>query len=109
MFYNCDKLEDFLSSEIKVTSPIEKPYSELILDPKEVKLNQTIDTINLNYLSGEDKNKRIINDLSHMFDGCSSLLKFGALSTWNSNNIKNMSYMFNNCVSLISLPDLSQL
>ena len=102
MFKDCILLEDFSSigiSKINVY-PISAPKSEI---------NEEIDqTINLNYLSDENKDNRKIDNLSHMFDGCSSLLSFGGLSNWNSNNIENMSYMFNGCKSLNSLPDLSK-
>ena len=104
MFKDCKLLEDFSSIEIK-----KKKLN--IINPPKTGINEEINqTIDLDYLSGEKKENRIIDNLSNMFDGCTSLVNFEALSTWNSNNIKNMSSMFKDCKSLIkgSLPDLPQ-
>ena len=46
-----------------------------------------------------------INDLSFMFSRCSSLKEFPDISNWNTSNVKNMSHLFNACKSLISLPN----
>ena len=75
-----------------------------------------------------------INDISHIFDGCSSLLfpdivnldtsdvtdmsymfnrcklltSIPDISNWNTNNVKKMNNLFSNCESLTSLPDISK-
>ena len=102
MFQDCTLLEEFSSIEIRKgnVGSIDSPISGI-----DEEISQTI---NLDYLPRENKNNRNIKNLSHMFDGCTSLLSFGALSTWNLDNIKNMSYMFNKCESLNSLPDLAE-
>ena len=46
--------------------------------------------------------------MSHMFDGCSSLLSLPDISKWKTNNVNNMSNMFSRCSSLSSLPDISK-
>ena len=50
----------------------------------------------------------IDDDISYMFCGCSSLIKFPYISEWNINKIKEMRGMFSGCSSLISLPDISK-
>ena len=47
-------------------------------------------------------NRNDINDMSYMFNGCSSLKEIN-LNNFNTENVTNMSYMFNGCSSLIEL------
>ena len=49
----------------------------------------------------------IITDMSHMLDGCSSLISLPDIGKLNLKNVSDISNMFSNCSSLISLPNLS--
>ena len=49
-----------------------------------------------------------VENISHMFNGCSSLIELSDISKWNTSNITNMSHMFNKCSKLSSLPDISK-
>ena len=44
--------------------------------------------------------------MSHMFDGCTSLIKIKGLST---KNVRNFSYLFNHCISLKDLDNISMI
>ena len=44
-----------------------------------------------------------VNDMSSMFDGCSSLVDISFLANWDTSNVTDMSAMFNNCTSLYDL------
>ena len=48
-----------------------------------------------------------INNMSYMFNNCSSLLSLPDISNWNTSNVNYMSYMFNNCSSLTSLRNIT--
>ena len=49
-----------------------------------------------------------ITDMSHLFEGCNTLLSIPNISKWNTSNVTNISYSFFNCKSLVSLPDISK-
>jgi len=49
-----------------------------------------------------------VTNMSHIFEGCSSLTSLPDISKWNTSKVTNMSYMFNECSSLLSLPDISK-
>ena len=49
-----------------------------------------------------------VSDMSYMFFGCTSLYNLSDLSKWNTKNVENMNSMFCNCSSLTSLPDISK-
>ena len=49
-----------------------------------------------------------ITDMSHIFDGCNTILELPDISKWNTSKVNNMSYMFNECESVLSLPDISK-
>ena len=51
--------------------------------------------------------RKSVNDISHMFHGCSSLLAIPDFYNLNINNITNLSYIFADCSSLETLPDIS--
>ena len=48
-----------------------------------------------------------VTDMSSMFTGCEKLISLSDISSWNTSNVINMSHMFDGCISLISLPDIS--
>ena len=52
--------------------------------------------------------KKIITDMSYMFNYCRSLKSLPDISKWDTKNVKNMSWMFMDCESLIPLPDISK-
>jgi len=49
-----------------------------------------------------------VTDISHIFEGCSSLSSLPDISKWDTNNATNMSHMFYLCSSLLLLPDISK-
>ena len=49
-----------------------------------------------------------IIDMSHMFDGCKTLVALYDISDWDTSKITNMSYIFNGCESILSIPDISK-
>ena len=48
-----------------------------------------------------------INNISGMFDGCTSLLSISDISKWDISKITKMDRLFNECSSLESIPDIS--
>ena len=48
-----------------------------------------------------------INDMSSMFNGCTSLVSLPNISNWDSKNINNMSSMFYGCITLNSFEGIS--
>ena len=44
-----------------------------------------------------------VNNTSYMFSGCSSIILIDALKNWNMSNIKDASYMFQGCTSINSI------
>ena len=61
---------------------------------------------NLTHSRGNQITVMSITNMSHMFNGCKSLILLD-ISHWLVSNVNNMSNMFNGCESLISLPDIS--
>ena len=47
-----------------------------------------------------------INNMSNMFEYCSSLFSLPNILKWNSENVTKMSHMFSKCSSLKSLEDI---
>ena len=47
--------------------------------------------------------KDLVYDMSHMFEGCKSLLSFETTSNWNTLIVTNMKNMFKDCISLKNL------
>ena len=56
-----------------------------------------------------EKENKIINDMSYMFNGVSALLPTSDFSKFDSSNVINVSYMFYKCEHLTFLPDISKL
>ena len=52
--------------------------------------------------------RKVVNDISFMFYGISTLLPSSDFSEFNTINITKMSYMFYNCLSLKQIPDISK-
>ena len=52
--------------------------------------------------------KKIIINMSYMFEFCTSLISLPDISKWDTKNVTNMSDMFVNCTSLKTLPDISK-
>ena len=88
-----------------------KDNCKIIINEKEYDLVEKISLKNLAIKNNTFEIKlRIIqlkNDLSFMFENCSSLLSISDLSKLNTINVKNMNSMFFDCSSLISLSDTS--
>jgi surface protein len=53
-------------------------------------------------------NTEKVKDMSGMFSCCKSLENLPDISKWNTSNIKDMSLVFNECFSLKSMPDISK-
>ena len=49
-----------------------------------------------------------IDDISNIFDGCTSLISISDISKWNISNVTKMNRLFNQCHSLESLPDINK-
>ena len=104
--YSLDTIKLF--GETFKNNNIENCY--LIIDNKEVPLcedfcydkNKKEDFLIVKLI---EKEKKVIFDISNMFDNCSSLITLSNISKWNTNDINNMSHMFSCCVSLESLPE----
>ena len=47
----------------------------------------------------------LINNISFLFSGCSSLKELPDISKWNLNNVNNISELFYGCSSLKELPE----
>ena len=58
--------------------------------------------------SNSEDNKYELTDISHMFEGCKSLLSIKGISEWNISKVTNVTSLFDQCVSLLSLPDISK-
>ena len=49
-----------------------------------------------------------IISMSHMFEGCESLISISDIFKWDTSNVKDMSHIFEGCKLLKSLPDISK-
>ena len=56
-----------------------------------------------------ERKDKLMNDMSYMFDGITSLDSTSSFSNFNSSNINKMIGMFYNCSSITKLPDISGL
>ena len=88
MFYNCSTLIS-VSNNNKINIFTEKIESNQLHIKKSSKLIEM----------------KLVN-LSHIFNGCISLISLPDISNWNIVNVKDLNSMFYNCNSLISLPDI---
>ena len=46
--------------------------------------------------------------MSHLFEGCSSLIELPDISNWDTNSVLDINYLFNGCSSLKRLPDITK-
>jgi len=79
---------------------------------KECELKEYFEDINYYYNNKDSFSFKLkginnITDMSHMFDGCNSILELPDISEWDTSKVNNMSYMFRECELISSLPDLS--
>ena len=108
---NDDKIKLF-GDQFIINNKHLKNKISIIFDNKTYEFEQYFNFKNIN-----DKNTLTIKltgmneftDVSHMFDGCESLLSVSQMSNWDSSQIINMKCMFNRCKNLISLSDISYL
>ena len=79
----------------------------MIIDNIEYEISEKYNIKNYNKNKLEIKLKGInnVNNMSFMFDGCSSLSSLPDISKWNTKINTNICYMFSECSSLLSLPD----
>ena len=87
-----------------------KNNCKLIIDDKEYKLIEkyNIKQYKKNILNIKLEGINNINDMSYMFEGCSSLLSLPDISKWNTKKVTDMNTMFSGCSSLFDLPDISK-
>ena len=51
--------------------------------------------------------KKLIDDMSHLFEKCDKLLNTSNMSKWNTSQVKKMNQMFCQCKYIKELPDIS--
>ena len=97
-------LENIFLSEISSFEPdepsfsISKPFEESKLSKElYISINEIENIFNFSYSFSEyyENKKENITGISHMFDGCSSLIFLPDISNWNTEKIKDMSFLFN--------------
>ena len=81
-----------------------KNNCKMIIDNEEYEISEkyNIKAYSKNKLEIKLKGIDNINNMSHMFNECSSLSSLPDISKWNTNNIDNMSYMFCECLNIIN-------
>ena len=74
----------------------------LLIDKKRIESRSQINPneIKKNIFKIELIEKEVINDMSGMFENCSSLLSLPNISTWNMKNVISIENIFNGCSSL---------
>ena len=112
--YNIDEDENIIQIFGADFVKNNKNICRMIIDDKEYEITRVFNVLKLkDYKNNKQlkiKLKAIenINNMSHMFNGCSLLISLLDVSKWKTNNVTDMSYMFNGCSLLISLPDISK-
>ena len=92
-----DKLDNFYGDTIQELLSI-----PIIVDKKNIlKENEKIKKNYLIKFNG-------LTNMSHIFEGCQSLISLPDLSIWNTTNVNKMNSIFQHCKSLLSLPDISK-
>ena len=106
-FVKNNKGKCYLLINNKITELIEEiDYYNYYNNNNESKIKiKLIENKTYSFFSGYNNG---ITNMSHMFDGCSSLLSLPDISKWNTNNVIYMEDMFYKCSSLSSLPDISK-
>ena len=88
-----------------------KDNFKIIFDNKIIELNPFFNLNNKKFMNDILELKLIkikdVEDISHMFSECSTLLDLPDITKFNIGNIINISCLFYNCSSLESLPDIS--
>ena len=82
----------------------EHELCQFFKDEKE-EINNNILYVKL--LFNTDNNNIITNNISGIFDGCTSLLSISDISNWNISKSTKLDRLFKECTSLESLPDIS--
>ena len=87
-----------------------KNNCKMIINNIEYEIREELNICNCenNTLKIKLKGINKVTNMSHMFDGCSSLSSLPDISKWNTNNITDISSIFSGCLSLSSLPDISK-
>ena len=57
----------------------------------------------------EKWNVENVNNMSDMFNGCSTLTNVNGLEKWKVSNVTNTSYMFSGCKNLEDVDDLKKM
>ena len=86
-----------------------KDLCKIIYDNKEYDLTEKFDCKDIKdqVLNIKLKGINNVNDLSFMFERCSSLESLVEISNLNTNYVLDMKYMFSGCSSIKMLPDIS--
>jgi len=98
-----EKLQYLEAKELN--KKIYEDYMELYINEKKVKFNYKYKDRENKEIKVKFKFKKTVNNMSHMFYDCSSIVSID-LSSFNTNKVTNMSHLFYGCSSLVSI-DLS--
>ena len=106
---NCLKEQDLkirIFGEIFVKN--NKDNCRIIINGKEEELTEFYtNKDNEEIIKVKKKKKKKISDMSHMFNGCDSLIYLPkCMGKWDMNNVNNINYMFNGLTELLSFPDI---
>ena len=85
-----------------------KGICHIIINGKETELISHYEGFNINeILEIKLKGIKNVDDFSHMFFGCSSLISLPDISKLNTINVTSLKNKFFGCFSLLSIPDIS--
>ena len=94
-YFNIDMSRDKSNSIDKFEN-----YSSISFVENINKLNTIFDELN--------EFPTFLEDMSFMFDRCSSIISLPDIYKWNIINVKNLTHLFAGCSSLQYLPDISK-
>ena len=95
-----EKLQYLEAKELN--KKIYEDYMELYINEKKVKFNYKYKDRENKEIKVKFKFKKTVNNMSHMFYDCSSIVSID-LSSFNTNKVTNMSHLFYGCSSLASI------
>ena len=88
-----------------------KENCKIIIDNNEKEIFSWLDIdkndINREFIEITLKRIKNITNISHIFNGCSTLDSLTGISEWDTKNVKDISYAFYGCSSIEALPDIS--
>ena len=88
-----------------------KGNCKVIIDKNEKQIFSWLDIdkndINREFIEITLKGIKNVTNMSHIFNGCSTLVSLPDISEWDTKNVKDMSYAFYGCSSIEVFPDIS--